>query len=124
MMSDYFLVLGGGAVGAVARFHLGRMMPPVSSGSWPWPTLTANLVGGLLMGLMAGWLLRRGDGEQWRLLLGVGLLGGFTTFSAYSLELVQMIESGRIAGALGYALASTFGAILLLCVGLWAVRPA
>jgi fluoride exporter len=123
-MSDYFLVMGGGAVGAVARFQLGRMMPAVSPQGWPWPTLAANLIGGLLMGLLAGWLLRRGGGEPWRLLLGVGLLGGFTTFSAYSLELVRMIEGGRLGSALSYALLSTVGAVLLLFVGVWAVRPA
>jgi CrcB protein len=71
------------------------------------------------MGLLAGGLLRFGEsGEQWRLLLGVGVLGGFTTFSAFSLDVVLMLERGDWGVALGYILASVVGAVAALALGL------
>lgn len=117
-MKPYLLVMAGGAVGAALRFQLARALP-LSSGGWPWPTFVANLLGGLAMGLLAVWLWQKGDaGEPWRLLIGVGLLGGFTTFSAFSLEMAQMIERGQAPLAFGYAAASVLAALAALFAGL------
>jgi CrcB protein len=94
-------------------------MLPLSVGGWPWATFIANIAGGLAMGVLAAWLVRQGEaGEPWRLLLGVGLLGGFTTFSAFSLEMAQMVERGQglLAGA--YALVSVLLALAALFAGL------
>jgi fluoride exporter len=116
-MRTYILVMAGGAVGAALRFALARALP--LSSAWPWPTFAANLSGGLLMGLLSIWLLRAGQaGENMRLLLGVGLLGGFTTFSAFSLEMAQMVERGQSALAAGYALASVLLALLAIFAGM------
>ena len=83
----------------------------------------ANVTGGLLMGVLAGVLARSNFvDEPWRLLLGVGLLGGFTTFSAFSLEVLNMIERSEWGIALIYALVSVVGSVLALFVGLMAVR--
>ncbi len=120
----------GGAVGAVLRYQLGRGMThwlgPQAVTAFPWATLAANVLGSLAMGLLAGWLARHGDGsgEQWRLLLGVGLLGGFTTFSAFSLELMLLIERGQAWTALTYALVSVLAGLAGLYVGLIAMRVA
>jgi fluoride exporter len=117
-MKSYLLVMAGGAAGAVLRFQLARSLPASADG-WPWPTFAANLAGGLAMGLLAAWLLRQGEpGEPMRLLLGVGLLGGFTTFSAFSLEMAQMIERGQSMLAAGYAVASVSLALAALFAGL------
>ena len=116
-----FLLVGlGGAVGAMARFGTGRLVGPLASG-WPMATFTVNIVGGLLMGLLSALLLRLG-GEAWRLLLGVGVLGGFTTFSSFSLELMLLIDCGKPAMAAGYALSSVLLALLAVMAGMWIGR--
>lgn len=122
-MNATLLVMAGGALGAAGRYHLGRMFLHLTGIGFPYGTLAANLIGGLLMGVLAGALARSSFvDEPWRLLLGVGLLGGFTTFSAFSLEMVDMIERGEWGVAIGYVLVSVIGSILALFAGLLAVR--
>jgi len=118
----------GGAFGAVLRYQLGRSMTgwigPAAMGVFPWATLAVNALGSLLMGVLAGWLtFRAGEsGEQMRLLLGVGLLGGFTTFSAFSLEMVLLIERGQLLFAALYAFLSVALGITGLFAGLIVMR--
>ena len=117
-MNSYLLVMAGGAVGSALRFGLSRAVP-LAAGAWPWATFAANVLGSLLMGILAFWLVRKGaEGEQIRLLFGVGLLGGFTTFSAFSLEIAQMIERGQMANAFGYATASVLLALTAIFAGM------
>ncbi len=123
-MEKLFLVALGGGVGAVARYLLGVASLNRLGMSWPAGTFIANVSGGLLMGLLVGWLALRGGGDQerLRLLLGVGLLGGFTTFSAFSLETVLMIERRAYGEALGYVLVSVVLSIAALFAGLMFMR--
>lgn len=117
------LVMAGGAIGAALRFHLGGVTIRAFGPYFPWGTLIANISGGLLMGLLAGTLARIGsNNEPWRLFLAVGVLGGFTTFSAFTLETFGMIERGQYALAAAYILISVAGAIAGLAVGLLFLR--
>jgi fluoride exporter len=115
-MQSTFLVMAGGAMGAAARYHSGIAVAGLAGDRWPWATLTVNVLGALLIGMLAGWAMARDLAEPWRLFLGVGLLGGFTTFSAFSLETWRMIEHGAWVHAASYAAASV--TITILCVGL------
>lgn len=117
-MNPFILVMSGGAIGAAMRYGLSRGLP-VGEGGWPWPTFAANVMGGLAMGVLAAWVLR-GDNsaESLRLFVGVGVLGGFTTFSAFSLEMAQMVERGNVGLAAGYALASVLLALGALFAGM------
>jgi fluoride exporter len=113
-MTGLFPVMIGGALGAGARYVIGSVV-----GS-PWATLAVNLIGGLAMGLLIGGLAR--DSESWRLFAGVGVLGGFTTFSAFGLDSWGMIERGEFPLAALYVTASVVGAVLLTGLGLWITR--
>ena len=98
---------------------------PSTITAFPWATLTVNVLGSLAMGLLAGYLARHGHGgDQWRLFLGVGVLGGFTTFSAFSLELMVLIERGQAAQGLVYAVVSVLAGLSALYVGLILMRLA
>ncbi|WP_294326964.1 CrcB family protein [uncultured Sphingomonas sp.] len=123
-MGNLFIVMAGGAIGAGLRHLFGRWALTTFGPDYPWGTLGVNLIGGLAMGLLVGVLARSGGNEQLRLALGVGVLGGFTTFSAFSLDMVTMIERGEAAGAIGYALLSVVGAALALFAGLQLTRGA
>ena len=114
LASSLAVALGGG-FGAWLRFVAGRLIP---AAAFPFATLTVNIVGSFAMGLLAGWLARAGGNEGVRLLLGVGVLGGFTTFSAFSLELVTLAQRGALATAALYVAASLAGGIIALFVGL------
>ena len=121
------LVALGGAVGSLARWQAGRgmtrLLGPASVAAFPWATLAVIVAGSLAIGLLAGWLARHGDtSETWRLLVGVGLLGGFTTFSAFSLELMMLIERGQASTAFIYAAISLLAGLSALYIGLIAMR--
>lgn len=124
MPLNILLVALGGALGSVARYLLNIACGRALGANFPFGTFAANLIGGLLMGLLVGVLAYRGgaDQERWRLLLAVGVLGGFTTFSSYSLEVARMIETRSYAMAGFYAVASAVLAISAVFAGLLLAR--
>lgn len=119
-MQSILLVMAGGAIGAALRYGVGLSL--AARGSWPWSTLAVNVFGGFMMGLLAASVLRGETGEPFRLFVGVGLLGGFTTFSAFSLETLQMIEGGHWMMAGGYALVSVVASVAALALGIGMLR--
>ncbi|HEY4545954.1 MAG TPA: fluoride efflux transporter CrcB [Pedomonas sp.] len=116
------LVAVGGGIGAVGRYFAGKAMFALAGGTFPWGTLTVNVLGGLLMGILTEVLALRGGNEALRLFMAVGVLGGFTTFSSYSLELVLMLEKGQFSTAALYAAGSMTASVLALICGLWLMR--
>lgn len=117
------LVAVGGGLGTALRFGVGRWALALLGPGFPFGTFAVNIIGGFLMGLLAGWLARFGEGgEELRLLLGVGVLGGFTTFSAFSLEVFNMINRAEVALAAAYAMSSVAGSVLAVLAGVWLMR--
>lgn len=114
-MINLLLVAVGGAAGAVARYGVGVLAARLWGLNFPWGTLIVNVVGGLAMGLLAA----RVDPshEHARLLLGVGLLGGFTTFSSFSIEAIRLLDHHFALAAL-YVLASLVLSLAACWVGL------
>ena len=120
-MTEFLLVAAGGAVGAVARYAVTLLMRPVS-GTFPWHTLGVNVAGSFLLGLLMA-LLPEGDaGERLRLLLGVGVLGGFTTFSAFSVDALTLAQQDQWLSAAAYVLGSVVAALAGAAAGYAAGR--
>ncbi|MEZ5744899.1 MAG: fluoride efflux transporter CrcB [Sphingomonadaceae bacterium] len=132
LAASLYVAIGGGT-GAWLRFLVGRAyvawLGPIRASAFPWGTLTVNVLGSLAMGLLVGWLARSSGetalaGESTRLLLAVGLLGGFTTFSAFSLEIVNIAERGQVGMAAFYAAVSVLAGVVALIAGLAIARTA
>jgi CrcB protein len=123
-MINLALVGAGGALGAMARYLAGQTFLRLFGPAQPYlATLIVNVTGGLLMGLLVGLLaLKLNDAERWRLLLGVGVLGGFTTFSAFALEAVGMLERRTYGAMAAYVTGSVVLSILALMLGLILAR--
>lgn len=123
-MTSFFTVALGGAIGASARHGLGLAMLRFFGPGFPIGTLLANIIGGLLMGLLMGWLVREtpADANTIRLFAGVGVLGGFTTFSAFSLDAMRMLETKAFGQFLGYVSLSVILSIAAVALGLFIMR--
>lgn len=123
-MVHLFYVALGGAIGASLRHLSGLAAMRVLGTGFPYGTFFVNVVGSFLMGALIAWLARKGTliGPEWRLLLATGVLGGFTTFSAFSLDAVLLWERGESGAAIGYVIGSVVLSILALVAGLMLVR--
>jgi CrcB protein len=124
-MQSALLVFLGAGLGGVLRHAVNTGCARFCGMAFPWGTLTVNVVGSLLMGLIAGWLTFR-SGEGWaqplRLFLLTGILGGFTTFSAFSLDAILLWDRGEPALAGAYVLGSVILSLAALAAGLAIIR--
>ncbi|RLQ89438.1 fluoride efflux transporter CrcB [Notoacmeibacter ruber] len=117
-MQGTLAVMIGGALGAGLRHLVGIGTFRLFGSGFPYGTLTVNVVGSFLMGLLVSWLLPRLPGAEWRLFLATGLLGGFTTFSSFSLDVATLWERGASGLTAFYVAASVVASILAIFAGL------
>lgn len=126
LLNHILLAAFGGAIGSALRYSSGALILRLAGPTpgWPWGTFAVNIVGSFLMGVLVAWLaLRGGDhAASWRVFLATGVLGGFTTFSAYSLETVLFIERKAYAQAAFYAGSSVILGVLMVLAGLLITR--
>lgn len=112
------LVALGGALGATLRFVVADVVGRSAGAAFPWGTIAVNLVGCLAMGVAVGLATSGSVAEPARLFVVPGLLGGFTTFSAFGFEAHTLVSQGRVAASVAYVSTSVFGGILLFALGL------
>ena len=119
----YLIVFIGGGIGAALRHGVNLAGMRLAGVTFPYATLFANVTGSLVMGLLAGYFaFKGGTSQNLRLFLTTGILGGYTTFSAFSLDAVLLYERGEIGAAATYVVSSVALAILGLVVGLALAR--
>lgn len=120
---NYFLIFLGGGIGASLRHFVNVCFASVSGASFPFHTLFENVTGSFLTGLVAGYFAFLGDASgNTRLFITTGILGGYTTFSAFSLDTVLLWERGQTGLAAGYVLLSVVGSLGGLVLGMIVIR--
>jgi CrcB protein len=120
---SYVLVFLGAGLGGALRHGVNVAAARLWGIEFPFGTLTVNVVGSLAMGLIVEYLALEGEASQhWRLFLATGVLGGFTTFSAFSLDAALLYERGQAAMAAFYIAASVLLSLAGLALGMWAIR--
>lgn len=118
----YLLAALGGALGALARWGVATALPH-ARGAWPWATVFVNVTGCLVIGALLAVLLARFPTSPWmRPFFAVGVLGGYTTYSTFAVDAVQLARAGHGGLAVGYVLVSVVGGVLAVVVGLLAGR--
>ena len=124
ILNGYLIVFLGGGVGAAIRHAFNGMGLRLMGPNFPYATLFINITGSAIMGLIAGYFaFKAGDSSQhWRLFLTTGILGGYTTFSAFSLDAALLYERGELGLAALYVIASVALSIAGLFAGLWLIR--
>ena len=122
-MNMLIAITVGGGIGALGRHFLSLAVALLLGSAFSWGVFVGNILGGFLMGLIVELgALKLNYAIEARAFLTTDLLGGFTTFSAFSLEVLLMIERGQMAAGLIYVMASVIGAVGMLALGLWLVR--
>jgi len=122
-MQSYVLVFVGGGLGASLRHFINVVCAKCIGMSFPWGTFIINITGSLVMGLIAGYLAFKGEASQpWRLFVMTGILGGYTTFSAFSLDAATLYERGALGLAAAYVLGSVVLSIAALFASLALIR--
>ena len=122
-MISYLIVFLGAGIGGMMRHGVNVAVTRTLGSGFPYGIMAINIIGCLVMGLVAGYFTIRGQGSQdWRLFLTTGILGGFTTFSAFSLDAALLYERGELGLMAVYVLGSVILSLVAVFAGLWAVR--
>jgi len=123
-MNGFILVAMGGAIGASMRYGIGLAFTEHGGVSGAWATLFVNVVGSLVLGALMGWFTNREpvlENTLW-LLVGVGMMGAFTTFSAFSRDTVHMFMTGDVVKGIVFAGLNMIGALVAFTAGLLALK--
>ena len=116
---DYLLLALGGAIGSLCRFFISEFVYDYTGREFPYGILTVNVVGSFLMGVLATLIVNRFElGPAWRMGILVGFLGGFTTFSSFSLDTVQLLQGGHAVKAISYVLLSVILGVIATFLGI------
>jgi len=119
-MTNLLLVAAGGAIGASLRHLSGIAAVRLFGAGFPWGTLLVNILGSFIMGFFIAWMVKKtGISNDVRLFVATGVLGGFTTFSAFSLDVANMVERGAMSTAFIYIAASVVISLSAVFIGLW-----
>lgn len=122
-MFPYLIVFLGAGIGGALRHGVNLAVTRAFGTGFPMGIMMINVAGCLAMGLIAGWFALRGQASQeWRLFLTTGILGGFTTFSAFSLDAAVLYQRGEMGHAAVYVVGSVALSLAAVFIGLWAVR--
>jgi CrcB protein len=122
-LAGFLIVFLGGGIGAMLRHGVNLGSARLLGTGLPYNTMFENVTGSMVMGLLAGYFaLRGGVPQQWQLFLTTGILGGYTTFSAFSLDAALLYERGQLGLAAVYVIGSVVLSIAGLFAGLWLVR--
>ena len=122
---NYLIVFLGAGLGGALRHGANELALRWFGGGYPVSTLAVNIIGSFAMGLLVGYFAFRGEaGQAWRLFLATGVLGGFTTFSAFSLDVMLLYERGELMHAALYIVLSVALSVAGLVLGLWILRQA
>jgi len=122
-MMAYLIVFFGAGIGGAMRHGVNVWSGRLMGTNFPYGTITVNIVGSLVMGLLASYFAFRGpESQHWRLFLATGILGGFTTFSSFSLDIGLLYERGELLTTAFYIVASVVISVAALFGGLWTMR--
>lgn len=122
-MTMFLYAVFGGAIGAAARYGVNITTPKLIGHGFPWATMIVNVSGSFVMGLLIAWMaLAWNTSQEMRVFLTTGILGGFTTFSAFSLDFATLYERKDYGLAFGYAGGSVVLSLLALFAGLYLAR--
>ena len=123
MLKSMIIVGIGSFLGGSLRYVTSTMMKNVCGQDFPWGTLTVNLLGCLVFGLIFALFSKYATtSSPWYLLFTTGICGGFTSFSTFANESMQMLQSGNIGGFIGYVSTSVIGGIALIGLGYWIIK--
>jgi CrcB protein len=123
MIQSVALVGIGGAIGSILRYLAGCWLKPYTTGGFPWSTFGVNIIGSLLIGILIAYFQTKTPAQNsLQLLLVTGFCGGFTTFSSFTLENIQLIQEGKIAVASTYIVLSIIFGLLAVALGIAVTR--